>query len=72
MSYSVNQLITNAFYLSKVRSKDFQTVGGDDITVGLDIFNKVLGGMNFNQKMIPYYKEYVTTAVIGQVLIYKV
>lgn len=66
MSYSVNQLITNAFYLSKVRSKDFQDVGGDDITVGLDIFNKVLNGMNFNQKMIPYYKEYVTTAVIGQ------
>ena len=66
MSYSVNKLITNAFYLSKVRSKDFQTVGGDDITVGLDLLNEVLSETSINTKMIPYYKEYVTAAVIGQ------
>ena len=41
MAYSVNKLITNAFYLSKVRSKDFQTVGGDDIAVGLDLLNEI-------------------------------
>ena len=64
--YTVNQLITNAFYLSKVRSKDFQDVGGDDITVGLDLLNKVLAGMNFNQKMIPFYKEYKFNAVVGE------
>lgn len=66
MSYSVNKLITNAFYLSKVRSKDFQTVGGDDITVGLDLLNEVLSETSINTKMIPYYTEYVTAAVIGQ------
>lgn len=66
MSYSVNKLITNAFYLSKIRSKDFQTVGGDDITVGLDLLNEVLAETSINTKMIPYYKEYVTAAVIGQ------
>ena len=66
MSYSVNELITNAFYLSKVRSKDFQTVGGDDITVGLDLLNKVLADTSANTRMIPYYKEYITAAVIGQ------
>lgn len=66
MSYSVSKLITNAFYLSKVRSKDFQTVGGDDITVGLGLLNKVLASMSANTRMIPYYKEYITTAVIGQ------
>ena len=56
MSYTVNQLITNAFSLSKVRSMDFQNVTGSDITIGLDLLNKVLAGMNFNQKMIPFYK----------------
>ena len=66
MSYTVNQLITNAFYLSKVRSMDFQNVTGSDITIGLDLLNKVLAGMNFNQKMIPFYKEYKFNAVIGQ------
>jgi len=66
MSYSLNQCITNAFYLSKVRSKDFQQIDGDDITVGLDLFNKVLAGMDSNQKMIPYYSEYEFPAIIGQ------
>jgi hypothetical protein len=66
MSYSVNKLITNAFYLSKVRSKDFQTVGGDDIAVGLDLLNEVLSETSINTKMIPYYREYITAAVIGQ------
>ena len=66
MSYSVSKLITNAFYLSKVRSKDFQTVGGDDITVGLMLLNEVLGETSANTRMIPYYQEYVTAAVIGQ------
>jgi hypothetical protein len=64
--YTVNKLITNAFYLSKVRSKDFQTVGGDDITVGLDLLNEVLSELCINTKMIPYYTEYVTNAVVGQ------
>ena len=66
MAYSVNTLITNAFYLSKVRSKDFQTVGGSDIAVGLDLFNKVLSQTSINTKMIPYYTEYDISAVIGQ------
>lgn len=66
MAYSVNKLITNAFYLSKVRSKDFQTVGGDDIAIGLDLLNEVLAETAINTKMIPYYTEYVTAAVIGQ------
>ncbi len=68
MAYSVNKLITNAFYLSKVRSKDFQTVGGDDITVGLDLLNEILSETSINTKMIPYYKQYTTAAVIGQEL----
>lgn len=66
ITYTVNELITNAFYLSHVRSKDFQTVGGDDITVGLMLLNEVLGETSANTKMIPYYQEYVVNAVIGQ------
>lgn len=68
MPYSVNKLITNAFYLSKVRSKDFQTVGGDDIAVGLDLLNEVLAETSINTRMIPYYKEKIVTAIIGQEL----
>jgi len=55
MSYSVNKLITSAFYLSKVRSQDFQNIGGDDISVGLDLLNEVLSETSINTKMIPYF-----------------
>ena len=65
MAYSANKLITTAFYLSSVRSKDFMNVGGDDISVGLDLLNKVLAGASANTRMIPYYKEYETPALIG-------
>ena len=64
--YTLNKLITNAFYLSKVRAADFQTVGGDDIARGLDLLNEVLAELCTNTRMIPYYTEYTTDAVIGQ------
>jgi len=66
MAYTLNKLITNAFYLSKIRSKDYQTVGGDDIAVGLDLFNKVLAHHSANTRMIPYYSSKTIDAVIGQ------
>lgn len=66
MAYSVNKLIANAFYLSRVRSSDFQQVSGSDIAIGLDLLNEVLSETSVNTRMIPYYKEYVTNAVVGQ------
>jgi len=66
MSYSVNKLITSAFYLSKVRSQDFQNLGGDDISVGLDLLNEVLSETSINTKMIPYFSSVTIPAVIGQ------
>lgn len=66
MSYSVNKLITSAFYLSKVRSQDFQNVGGEDISVGLDLLNEVLSETSINTKMIPYFSSVTIPAVIGQ------
>ena len=66
MSYSVNKLITSAFYLSKVRSQDFQNIGGDDISVGLDLLNEVLSETSINTKMIPYFSSVTIPAIIGQ------
>jgi len=66
MAYTLNKLITNAFYLSKIRSKDYQTVGGDDTAIGLDLFNKVLAHHSANTRMIPYNSSKTIDAVIGQ------
>jgi hypothetical protein len=66
MPYTVVQLITEAFYLSGVRAKDFMSVGGDDITAGYDLLKKIMSGLAINSRVIPYYTESEFPAVIGQ------
>lgn len=66
MAYTWLNCITDAFYISKIRSPDFQTVGADDTQRGISEMNAILSGMSANTKMVPYYKEYVFPAVIGQ------
>lgn len=65
LKYTVCELITNAFYLSKVRSKDFMDVGNDDTTVGLSLLNEVLAETAINTRMIPYYKEVTINGIVG-------
>ena len=66
MAYSITKLITNAYYLSKVRSQDYQMVGGDDIEIGVDLFNEIQSESSINTKMIPFYKEIEFPCIVGQ------
>lgn len=64
--YTMLKLITNAFYLSGVRSQGFQDLSDEDTSVGIDLLNEVLAELDINTRMIPYYKEYETPAIYGQ------
>jgi|SRR5580692_4355134 hypothetical protein len=66
MSYTVTQLITNAFYLSQVVSRELQTVTGQELSDGLTWLNALLSLKSANTRLIPYYQQYQFTAVIGQ------
>lgn len=66
MAYTVTQLISNAFYLSRIKSRKLESVGGDDIYVALDLLNEILSEKSVEYRLIPYFKEFALTAVIGQ------
>lgn len=66
MPYTVTKLITNAFYISGIVSRDFQTVSGPQFQDGLDWLNEIFGDTSINNDLIPYFNKYVFTAVTGQ------
>lgn len=65
MTYTATQLITNAYYLSSVLSKDVETITSSQLTEGLALLNAVLAVKSANTKRIPYYKPYDMTLSAG-------
>lgn len=65
MAYTAIQLITNAFYKAKIRSRGFDTILGDDLAVGLDQLNKLLSNKVLKDSEIPYYSKFVFNTVVG-------
>ena len=66
MIYTVSELITRAFYLSGKVAQGFETVTGDDLTTGLFLLNALLDTKSADQRHIPYFKETIFSAIIGQ------
>lgn len=66
MAYTVLQLISEAYDLSGVVARDFQIVSGSQISSGLSLLNSSLSIKTADPGMIPYYKQYDLTSVIGQ------
>lgn len=55
MAYSVTKLITHAYYLSQVVSRNLQTVSGDQFSDGLDLLNALLEVKGSDVRLIPYF-----------------
>ena len=66
MPYTARELINRAYYLSGIVSRKFQSVSGDQATDGLGLLNETLATEGISGDLIPYYKEYSLTAVVGQ------
>jgi hypothetical protein len=66
MAYTTTQLITRAYYLSGVVSKDLQSVSGSQLTEGLFLLNALLDTKTANQRLIPYFNKYEFDAVEEQ------
>lgn len=66
MAYTATKLITRAYYLAGIIAPNLQTVTGDQLSDGLDLLNALLAVKSANIRLIPYFKEYSLTAVIGQ------
>lgn len=57
MAYTALQLITRAYYLSQVVSRELQTVSGDQITDGLYLLNALLDFKGSDLRLIPYFRR---------------
>jgi len=66
MAYTARQLITKSYYLSGIVARRLQSVSGNQLSDGLDLLNDLLAVKTVDQRLIPYYREYALTAVIGQ------
>lgn len=66
MAYTVTDLITRAYYLSQVVSRELQTVTGQQLDDALIWLNALLSLKSAYSRVIPYFQEYDFTAVIGQ------
>ncbi len=66
MTYTVANLITDAYYISGIVSREFETVSGQQGNVGLAVLNNILTDKAIEKDMIPYYKKYTFNAVAGQ------
>jgi hypothetical protein len=66
MAYTVTDLITRAFYLSQVISRELQTVSGQQLSDGLTWLNALLSLKSAYSRTIPYYQEIDFPAIVQQ------
>lgn len=66
MPYTVSDLISKAYYLSGIVSKDFETVSGPQYAEGLDVVNDILGDQTSDKSMITYFTTQNFTGIVGQ------
>jgi len=66
MAYTVTDLITRAYYLSQVVSRELETVSGQQLSDGLVWLNALLSLKSAYTRVIPYYQQYQFNAVPAQ------
>lgn len=66
MAYLASQLITNAYYISGIVSRDLETVSGSQMTDGLSYLNAIISFKSTDARLIPYFQQYTTNLVPNQ------
>lgn len=66
MAYTANQLITDAYYIANIVSRDFETPTGGQLRDGLRFLNELITDKDIDSSLIPYTTKYTFDAVIGQ------
>lgn len=66
MTYTAEQLVTNAYYLTGIVAEGFATPSSTQAARGLDRLNALLAVKSFDDKHIPYFTYYTFNTVINQ------
>ena len=65
MAYTVTNLVTDAFFISGIVSRDFERPTGAQFEVGLNVLNNIISDKTIESDMIPYYTKYTFNAIAG-------
>lgn len=65
MTYTVLKLVTNAYNMAGIVSRDFETAEGSQLSDGIDSLNDILGDKAVDTGLIPYYKKHVFNGITG-------
>ena len=68
MAYTALQLITRAYYLSQVVSRELEIPTGQQIEDGLYLLNTLFDYKSTDVRLIPYFTEYFYNTIAGQEL----
>lgn len=66
MTYPTSNLISDAYYLSGIVSRDFETVTGAQTTDGLRLLNQIIADRTVDEGTIPYTNTLSMAAIPGQ------
>lgn len=66
MTYTANQLITDAYYTSDIVSREFETPTGGQLTDGLRFLNDLIGDKALETNLVPYLSKFNLNAIVGQ------
>lgn len=66
MVFTANKLIADAYYMTDIVSREFDSVSGTQAELGLEALNELLDQKTVEQGMIPYISTYTGNFVIGQ------
>jgi hypothetical protein len=59
-------LISNAYYLSGILSRGFETISSEQTTDGLELLNDIIAEKSITTSLIPYYSHTTFDTVEGQ------
>ena len=66
MAYTAAKLVSDAWYISGIVSKDLETPSGGQETSGLQMLNAVLAIKTADNRLVPYYSEMDLVSIPGQ------
>jgi hypothetical protein len=66
MAYTVTKLVNEAYYVSGIVSREFETVQGSQFEDGFNMLNDIITDKAIEKDMIPYYLKYEFNAIAGQ------
>lgn len=66
MTYTVTELIADAYYTSGIVGREFEQVSGSQLNDGLRALNALLDKKTLDKQAIPYFTQFNSTMVVGQ------